>query len=102
MKSELVFGINEVTRSLERDQVCLVIADRSVKPFFMISHLVSLAASRKCPAVAIDDLAVKLGEKIGVTSLVAFGFKVIVAANFQLINFDLNLSRWFKLIFFPI
>ncbi|GAU90590.1 hypothetical protein RvY_02988 [Ramazzottius varieornatus] len=75
LRPELVFGINGVTRSLEKDTLCLVIADRSVKPFSMISHLVGLAASRKCPAVAVENLATKVGNEIGVTSLVAFGFK---------------------------
>ena len=76
LKPELVFGINEVTKGLEKDALSLVIVDRSTKPFSMISHIPMLAASRQTPAVAIEELSAVLAKKIGVGSLVALGFKV--------------------------
>ncbi|OQV24038.1 hypothetical protein BV898_01993 [Hypsibius exemplaris] len=75
LKSELVFGINEVTKGLEKNELALVIVDRSTKPFSMISHIPASAASRSTPAVAVDGLSASLANNIGVGSLVALAFK---------------------------
>jgi len=75
IRNQLVFGINAVTRHLEKNKLLLVVVDRSSEPAILTKHLVALTAVRRCPALAIPNLAKRLATHLGVTSLVALGFK---------------------------
>lgn len=74
---QLMCGVNRVTRCLERDQLELVIVDRS-SPWQLHQHLAQLSAVRHCPAVAIDNLSTTLSPMLSVTRLCAVGFKVLL------------------------
>ncbi|XP_055345774.1 ribonuclease P protein subunit p38-like [Paramacrobiotus metropolitanus] len=75
IKKDVVFGINEITKGLERNALSVVIVDRSAKPYSFISHIPALAASTEIPAAALENLAITLAPKIGITSVIAFAFK---------------------------
>jgi len=75
IRSELVFGINAVTRHLEQNKLDLVVVDRSSQPALLTRHLVALSAVRRCPSLALPDLADHVMSHLGITSLVTIGFK---------------------------
>jgi len=75
LRREVVCGVQHVTRCLERDELRLVIVDRS-SPWQLHLHLAQLSAVRRCPAVALDNMANTLGPVLAVTHLCAVGFKV--------------------------
>jgi len=74
-RQEIVCGLQSVTRCLERDKLRLVIVDRS-SPWRLHLHLAQLSAVRRCPAVAVDNMAKTLCAVLSVTRLCALGFKV--------------------------
>ncbi|XP_062521725.1 ribonuclease P protein subunit p38-like [Corticium candelabrum] len=74
-RRDIVVGINEVTRSLERDELMLVIVDKSVRPVLLLEHLVPLASHRRCYAVALNRLGEMIGRLLAVKRVSALGFK---------------------------
>ncbi|XP_062602432.1 ribonuclease P protein subunit p38-like [Saccostrea cucullata] len=74
-RSKLCFGINEVIKGLERDQMRLVLACQSCKPDMLTQHLIGLAASRNCPASLISNLSSTLCPILKISSLMALGIK---------------------------
>ncbi|XP_033760097.1 ribonuclease P protein subunit p38-like isoform X1 [Pecten maximus] len=77
IRKQLLLGVNQVTRGLEKDEVRLVIVCRSAKPVIITQHLIGLASLRRCPAICINDLNKAVGEAMNITSAVAVGFKKI-------------------------
>lgn len=75
IRKQLLFGVNQVTRGLEKDDVRLVITCRSAQPVIITRHLIGLASLRKCPAICISDLNKSVCEAMNLTSAVAVGFK---------------------------
>jgi len=75
IRREIVCGVQNVTRCLERDELRLVIVDRS-SPWQLHQHLAQLSAVRRCPAVAVDNMANTFCVVLAVTRLCAVGFKV--------------------------
>jgi len=75
IRREIVCGVQNVTRCLERDELRLVIVDRS-SPWLLHQHLAQLSAVRRCPAVAVDNMANTFCAVLAVTRLCAVGFKV--------------------------
>ncbi|XP_061184330.1 ribonuclease P protein subunit p38-like [Saccostrea echinata] len=74
-RSKLCFGIKEVIKGLERDQMQLVLACQSCKPDMLTQHLIGLAASRSCPASLISNLSSTLCPVLKISSLMAIGIK---------------------------
>ena len=70
-----MLGVQNVTRCLERDELRLVLVDRS-SPWQLHQRLAQLSAVRHCPAVALDSMATTLCDVLAVTRLCALGFKV--------------------------
>jgi len=75
IRHAVVCGLQSVTRCLERDELRLVIVDRS-SPWQLHQHLAQLSAVRQCPAMALDNVANTLCTVLAVTRLCALGFKV--------------------------
>ncbi|XP_043941838.1 ribonuclease P protein subunit p38 [Protopterus annectens] len=74
IRKRLAIGINEVTRALEKDQLCLVLVCKSVKPALMTRHLIQLSASRAVPACQVPRLSENVAPLIGLKSVLALGF----------------------------
>ncbi|XP_015666689.1 ribonuclease P protein subunit p38 [Protobothrops mucrosquamatus] len=75
IRNQLAIGINEVTRALEKNELCLVLVCKSAKPALLTSHLIPLSASRAIPAGQVPRLSVTLAPVLGLTSVLALGFK---------------------------
>ena len=82
-RSQLTIGLGSSTRCLEKDQLRLVIVDRST-PTLLHRHLIQLAAVRQCPAVAANRLSQTLASLLGMRSLVAIGFKVLESSQTEI------------------
>ncbi|XP_026977746.1 ribonuclease P protein subunit p38 [Sagmatias obliquidens] len=80
VRKQLAIGINEVTRALERNELLLVLACKSAKPAIVTAHLVPLSASRGVPACQVPRLSEKLAPAMGLTCVLALGFKRNTAA----------------------
>ncbi|XP_007424770.1 ribonuclease P protein subunit p38 [Python bivittatus] len=75
IRNQLAIGINEVTRALEKNELCLVLVCKSAKPALLTSHLIPLSASRAIPAGQVPRLSETLAPMLGLTSVLALGFK---------------------------
>ncbi|KYQ57443.1 hypothetical protein ALC60_03404 [Trachymyrmex zeteki] len=59
----MVIGINEVTRALEKDNVCSVLLDANIDPFILIKHIISMAVNKKIPVLMLPMLRTVTKEK---------------------------------------
>lgn len=75
IRGQLAIGINEVTRALEKNELLLVLVCKSAKPAMITSHLITLSASRAVPACQVPRLSERLAPVLGLTSVLALGFK---------------------------
>lgn len=75
IRQQLAIGINEVTRGLEKNELLLVLVCKSAKPAMITSHLILLSKSRAIPACQVPRLSESLAPLIGLTSVLALGFK---------------------------
>ena len=75
-RSQLCMGMNQVTRSLEKDAARLVLLDEHCRPPMLTAHLVELAEVRKCPIVSFPHLSECAKKLFGLSCLVALAFKV--------------------------
>ncbi|XP_073190200.1 ribonuclease P protein subunit p38 isoform X3 [Lepidochelys kempii] len=75
IRNQLAIGINEVTRSLEKNELLLVLVCKSAKPTMITMHLIQLSASRAVPAGQVPRLSESIAPMLGLTSVLALGFK---------------------------
>ncbi|XP_039378437.1 ribonuclease P protein subunit p38 isoform X2 [Mauremys reevesii] len=75
VRKQLAIGINEVTRSLEKNELLLVLVCKSAKPTMITMHLIQLSASRAVPAGQVPRLSESIAPMLGLTSVLALGFK---------------------------
>ncbi|XP_074840883.1 ribonuclease P protein subunit p38 [Carettochelys insculpta] len=75
IRKQLAIGINEVTRSLEKNELLLVLVCKSAKPTMITMHLIQLSASREVPAGQVPRLSESIAPVLGLTSVLALGFK---------------------------
>ncbi|KYN30483.1 hypothetical protein ALC56_15179 [Trachymyrmex septentrionalis] len=59
----MVIGINEVTRALEKDNVCSVLLDANTDPLILIKHIISMAVNKKIPVLMLPMLRTVTKEK---------------------------------------
>jgi|SRR6218665_1506857 len=91
-RAQLVFGVTEITRRLEKGMLRLVVVDRS-SPWQLHRHLAQLSVVRGCPALALDRMSDMLASFVSVTRMCALGFKVKTEAAFiehQCYNFSMS------------
>lgn len=77
----LVFGINAVTKALEKKQLSLVVVCKSVNPISIIQHLPVLCHRSGTVLSPIPEKSEGLGQLFGMKTLVAVGFKVSLLLN---------------------
>lgn len=82
LRSQLLFGINEVTKSLEKDQLRLVLADRSAHT--LTKHLMQLSVVRNCLAVSLNEFAKAVAPLLGLTQLSCLGFRKLQEGDHDL------------------
>ncbi|NXV83341.1 RPP38 protein, partial [Atlantisia rogersi] len=75
IRRQLAVGINEVTKALERNELLLLLVCKSAKPAMITSHLIQLSASRATPAGQVPCLSETVAPLLGLTSILALGFK---------------------------
>ena len=73
-----MFGINAVTRSLEKGEASLVLCDSSVYPSQLTSHVIELSVHNNIPAAAISGLS-SIGAVVGLRSVTSLAFKSLVS-----------------------
>ncbi|XP_065522540.1 ribonuclease P protein subunit p38 [Lathamus discolor] len=75
IRRQLAIGVNEVTKALEKDELLLLLVCKSAKPAMITSHLIQLSASRATPAGQVPRLSETVAPLLGLTSVLALGFK---------------------------
>ncbi|NXW71243.1 RPP38 protein, partial [Hirundo rustica] len=75
IRRQLAIGVNEVTKALEKNELLLVLVCKSAKPAMITSHLIELSASRATPAGQVPRLSETIAPLLGLTSILALGFK---------------------------
>lgn len=73
LRSQIVFGVNNVTKSLEKDLLRLVLTCSTADPPILTKHLVELATTRNCVAICMNNLNDILMNIVSFRS-VAIGF----------------------------
>lgn len=82
-KSQMIVGVNCVTRSLERGELCAGLVCLSAKPALVTRHIMMLAVTRNVPFAALPDLSSAVVDVLGdIRSALAIGFKVRDLASF--------------------
>ena len=77
-RSQIVVGLNEVTKTLERGNLRAGLVCLSAKPSLMHQHILVLAASRGVPCAALRGLSQTVAPALGLNSALAVGVKVIL------------------------
>ncbi|NXL43619.1 RPP38 protein, partial [Podilymbus podiceps] len=75
IRRQLAIGVNEVTKALEKNELLLLLVCKSAKPAMITSHLIQLSASRATPAGQVPRLSETVAPVLGLTSILALGFK---------------------------
>ncbi|NXN27056.1 RPP38 protein, partial [Nycticryphes semicollaris] len=75
IRRQLAIGVNEVTKALEKNELLLLLVCKSAKPAMITSHLIQLSASRATPAGQVPRLSETVAPLLGLTSILALGFK---------------------------
>ncbi|XP_023776038.1 ribonuclease P protein subunit p38 [Cyanistes caeruleus] len=75
IRRQLAIGVNEVTKALEKNELLLLLVCKSAKPAMITSHLIELSASRATPAGQVPRLSETIAPLLGLTSVLALGFK---------------------------
>ncbi len=78
IRSELVFGLNQVTRGLEKESLKLVIVSKDIQAQIVIQHLPVLAQLHHTPLCLLDMSSEELGAVFGLRTVIAVGVKVSV------------------------
>jgi len=74
LKKQLVFGVQQVTKELERGNLSLVFVCKSASDI-VTRHLIALSALKQVPSAGIHDLSVKLAPLLGFKSLITFAVR---------------------------
>ncbi|XP_064639519.1 uncharacterized protein LOC135495048 [Lineus longissimus] len=75
IRSQLVCGLNEVIKKLERDNLRCFVVCRSAVSLLPTKPLLLLSATRNCPGVCLNDFSQEIGKLFSIGSLMAFGIK---------------------------
>ena len=87
-RSQLVLGVNSVTRELERDGLRAGIVCLSAKPAVLHRHLVMLASTRGVPFAGLKDFSKMVTPLLGVKSALAIGFKVRTSSCNMVVHYS--------------
>lgn len=79
-RAVMLFGINEITRALENDNVTCILITSDVQPQLMVKHIIDMAVLKNKPTLIVPNLRSLLRETTGITSVV-FAFKQNVISD---------------------
>lgn len=73
-RKEYAFGVNEVTKSLEKSKLQAVLIASDVSPRLLVKHVVDMCIIKNVPILVIPELRQSLQRRFGVSAVV-FGVK---------------------------
>lgn len=80
-RSQLVIGVNEVTKSLERGVLRAVVVCLSVRIPLLHEHIQFLSATRGVPCIGVHGASEAVARVLGIKSARAIGLKVYIACS---------------------
>lgn len=87
---ELVVGLNQVTRSLEKDELRLVVCTRDLSPSKIIQHLPVLCAMRSVPLCPLNMTSQSIAQLMGPS-----GIRTAICMGFKKTN---TVSKWDEIV----
>lgn len=75
-RSQVVIGVNEVTKSLERGTLRAIVVCMSVRIPLLHEHIQLLSATRDVPCVGLHRMSKTIAPTLGLKSATAIGLKV--------------------------
>ncbi|XP_076232167.1 uncharacterized protein LOC143177828 isoform X2 [Calliopsis andreniformis] len=75
--NSVILGLNAITRSLERNEICCILMDSNIEPQLLIRHIIIMAQNKKVPLLLLLNLKTLTLNTIGFASA-AFALKNIV------------------------
>ena len=76
-RSQIVVGVNQVTKSLEKGILRAVVVCLSAKPALLHEHIQVLSATRGVHSIAVRGMSDAVAPVLGLKSAMAIGLKVI-------------------------
>ena len=75
-RSQIVVGVNQVTKSLEKGILRAVVVCLSAKPALLHEHIQVLSATRGVHSIAVHGMSDAIAPVLGLKSAMAIGLKV--------------------------
>ena len=75
-RSQIVVGVNEVTRGLERNHLRAAVVCLSVRSPLLHDHLQVLSATRNVPCIALNGVSATVAPVLGLKRAMTIGLKV--------------------------
>lgn len=66
--NSVILGINNITRSLEKNNVCCTLMDANISPPLLIKHIIYMAQNKKIPVLLLPKLKTVTLNTIGFAS----------------------------------
>ncbi|XP_076232166.1 uncharacterized protein LOC143177828 isoform X1 [Calliopsis andreniformis] len=83
--NSVILGLNAITRSLERNEICCILMDSNIEPQLLIRHIIIMAQNKKVPLLLLLNLKTLTLNTIGFASA-AFALKVLLLHSVDDIN----------------
>ncbi|XP_017885461.1 uncharacterized protein LOC108628204 [Ceratina calcarata] len=64
----IILGINAITRSLEKNNVCCVLMDANIEPQLLVKHIIHMAQNKNVPILLLPKLKIVTLNTIGYAS----------------------------------
>ncbi|XP_043514031.1 uncharacterized protein LOC122530799 isoform X2 [Frieseomelitta varia] len=68
LANSVVLGINAITRSLEKNNICCILMDANISPPLLIRHIIHMAQNKKVPVLLLPKLKTVTLKSIGFAS----------------------------------
>ncbi|OAD60774.1 hypothetical protein WN48_04541 [Eufriesea mexicana] len=68
LSNSVILGINAVTRSLEKENICCILMDANISPPLLIKHVIHMAQNKKMPILLLPKLKIITLNTIGFAS----------------------------------
>ncbi|XP_017788016.1 PREDICTED: uncharacterized protein LOC108570638 [Habropoda laboriosa] len=65
MVTSIILGINAITRSLEKENVCCILMDANIDPHLLVKHIIHMAQNKKVPILMFPKLKTVTLNTIG-------------------------------------
>lgn len=83
----MYFGINEVTKLLEKDEAISVLLSSDVTPQLMIKHVIDLCVFKRIPVLVVPDLKQFLKDTVGIgATVLAFRNNLLTDSKLYLVH----------------